>query len=317
MVVSNGDRGEGELYEMVVEELVEALRLGGSGARGCRCALAAFRSYLQSEGLAVEDVDADRLERYREYLSSRYSRATARAYLSTAYRFVSFCRYKAGVAFFAPKPRRIGASGPTMSTELLSIGEIRAVLSAADKGAVDELGKRARAIAYMMLYGAMRPAELVQADMSDLLIEPGGVFIRTRGWGDAGKGKVVALADPAAAAVVDYINATGGRERGGALLVSRANRNKGLRISERSVHADVSKLLDEAGVSKNGVTPYSLRLSALVLLIADGATIAEAQNFARLRSMQSILRISDHWDEIQALANVPAAKRGSLRPQWW
>ncbi|HVY55677.1 MAG TPA: hypothetical protein VHC46_07975, partial [Thermodesulfobacteriota bacterium] len=76
------------------------------------------------------------------------------------------------------------------------------------------------------------------------------------------------------------------------------NRNVNERISTRGLRARISFYFESAGIKKKGITPASLRLTAAMLAIEEGATVSEVQRLLRLRTSESALQYFEEAKEL-------------------
>jgi integrase/recombinase XerC len=112
----------------------------------------------------------------------------------------------------------------------LTASEVLAVLDACDESTV---GRRDYALLSLMAYAALRQGEIHRADIEDLKNQDGRQVLWVQGKGSPDKDDFVVLSPIPEEAILDWLSI---HPRGkGALFVSFANRNRGKRLSLRSI----------------------------------------------------------------------------------
>jgi integrase/recombinase XerD len=158
----------------------------------------------------------------------------------------------------------------------LTASEVLAVLGTCDKSNV---GRRDYAMLSLMAYAALRQGEIYRADIEDLKTKDGRQVLWVQGKGSADKDDFVVLPPIAEGAIQDWLAI---HPRGkGALFVSFANRNRGKRLSLRSIRQIVKERYMKAGVMEPTKTTHSLRHSAISAAIRNGASLTQVQAMAR------------------------------------
>lgn len=142
-------------------------------------------------------------------------------------------------------------------------------------------GLRDRAILAVLLYHALRRAELCSIRVKDYAVRRGVQTIAVRGKG--GKIRYLPVHPGAVRLVEEYLDAAGHRlDAGGALFRPVKNPHGALEkhLTGRSVHsAIVRKWALEAGVSAEAVRPHALRTTAATNALEHGADIAKVQEW--------------------------------------
>ncbi|HET6446483.1 MAG TPA: tyrosine-type recombinase/integrase [candidate division Zixibacteria bacterium] len=158
----------------------------------------------------------------------------------------------------------------------LTAGEVLAVLDTCNESKV---GRRDYALLSLMAYAALRQGEIHRADIEDLKTQDGRQVLWVQGKGSPDKDDFVVLSPIAEEAIQDWLpihpHATG------ALFVSFGNRNRGKRLSLRSIRQIVKERYIEAGIVDSTKTTHSLRHSAISAAIRNGASLTQVQAMAR------------------------------------
>ena len=171
---------------------------------------------------------------------------------------------------------------PTVLTE----GECRALLDAAYDCHYTMLGFRDRAVLSLLIYTGVRRQELLDLTLDDVDLEQRWLTVR-RGKGN--KMRLVPLVPEAIWAVADWLEFRPDctHERLFATLTGRPLGRHGLQDLFR-------KALQNAGISRSGVTVHSLRHTFASLLLKNGCdlmSIKEMLGHASLESTAIYLRV--------------------------
>ncbi len=228
------------------------------------------------------------VERYRRYLVERkgLKNVSVATYISALRRF---CQYLIDIKVLAGNPATsvVGGRRPTRhSRTFLSYDEIGALLGAVERGSLQ--GTRDYAIILMMLDCALSERECILADVADLYPTPGGMALRVQGKGRAVKDLTAELSPDAQAALEDYLARRFGAEErlpDAPLFASLSNRTHGARMTARGVREAVSRWLRQSGVKGNRdreLTPFSLRHTAGLIMVDNGASLEEVMRRMRI-----------------------------------
>jgi integrase/recombinase XerC len=126
-----------------------------------------------------------------------------------------------------------------------------------------------RAMVALLLLAGLRRSEAAAISLGDLDLDQAQLLVRGKG----AKQRTVALAPPVVQAIRDYLNrraATGSDH----LFVSRIG---GRPIAARVVNRMLARVLQEAGLSEEGVTPHALRRTFATHLIRQGVDVRTTQ----------------------------------------
>jgi len=161
----------------------------------------------------------------------------------------------------------------------LTDAQARALLSAPRTGTLK--GKRDRAILAVLLYHALRRAELCTLRVKDYGPRRGIMTLRVHGKG--GKIRYMPVKPAAVTAVEEYLDLAGHREDiEGALFrpVKRNDGRKELPLSGDSIYACVvMPYAKKLRISSEGFGPHALRATATTNALEHGADIAKVQKW--------------------------------------
>jgi integrase len=227
-----------------------------------------------------------------------YAIQTINLWLSGVRRFYAYLM-KQGFPLINPAASVRGASRRGRrrkhKRDELTPPEVLAVLKTCDE---TDLGKRDRAILTLMAYCALRTIELQRADLKDLATRNGHSVLWVHGKGHPETGDFVVLPAPAHEALRSWLAVRGGDR--GPLFQSLSRQNRGDRITTRAIWGMVKDRFRKAGVVNGGKSTHSIRHSAILTAIRNGATPLQVQAMARHQSFDTTL---GYYHEINRTEN--------------
>ncbi|GIV58705.1 MAG: integrase [Bacteroidetes bacterium] len=226
---------------------------------------------------------------YKKYLMETRGlhQVSVSTYLTALRRF---CQYLVDIGLLAENPARTvkGNRRPsTHSRSVLTKKEIDALLETVE--ATTRIGKRDRAIIYMMLYAGLSEIEIVRADVQDLEQTLLGWFLRVQGKGHTVKDQQVPIDPPVMEAIRVYLDARGRIRPEDPLFVSHGRRSEGQRLNTRSVRSRINGYLKQAGIKRRGVTPHSLTHTAALIWLNDGMPLEEVGRRMRHGTLETTM----------------------------
>ncbi len=216
------------------------------------------------------------VEAYKKYLMETRGlhQVSVSTYLTALRRF---SQYLVDIGLLEENPARTvkGNSRPgTHSRAVLTENEIEDLLAALDTET--QIGRRDRAIVFLMLYGGLSEIEIVRADIADLEQTLLGWYLRVQGKGRTIKDAQVPIDAPVMDAIRLYLDTR--RIRPDApLFVSHGYRSDGERLNTRSVRSRIVRWLQNAGIKRRSVTPHSLTHTAALLWLNSGLSVEEVR----------------------------------------
>ena len=266
-------------------------------ARGLR---SLFR-FFGENGIASPDRSS--LLEWKESLKERgLAPATIQAYTIAARRFFSWTATEHAFPNIAE-----GIKGARVSRmhkkDYLPATSVKAVLASFDRST--EEGRREYALFALMVSCGLRDIEVSRANIEDL--RPVGDFtaLFVQGKGRSDRAEYVKIPEEVEAALRAYLRDREPVDGKEPLFVSRSGNSRGARLSTRSISGMIKRALTSCGYTSERLTAHSLRHTAITLSLLAGASIQEAQQFAR-HSNISTTTIYAH--NLEAAANSCAAK---------
>ena len=163
--------------------------------------------------------------------------------------------------------------------DYLTSRQVKEVLSGIEQDSLQ--GLRDYAILTLMVTGGLRTVEVIRADIGDLRTAGDSTVLYIQGKGRDEKTEYIKISAPVEKAIRAYLTARGTADEAEPLFTSVANRNKGERLTTRSVSRVAKSKLIEAGYNSERMTAHSLRHTAVTLSLLAGKELAEVQQFAR------------------------------------
>ncbi len=231
----------------------------------------------------------DGVEAYKTYLMETRGlhQVSVSTYLTSLRRL---CQYLVDIGMLADNPARSvkGNRRPsTHSRAVLTQSEVDLLLDAIPEGTT--IGKRDRAIIYMMLFAGLSEIELIRANTQDLEQTLMGWYLRVQGKGRTVKDQQVPIDPPVMKKIQEYLDTRKRVHPEDPLFVSHGHRSEGQRLNTRSVRSRINLHLQEAGVKRPGVTPHSLTHTAALLWLNNGMSLDEVRERMRHGTIETTM----------------------------
>lgn len=190
-----------------------------------------------------------------------------------------------------PKRKR-GFKKDALNTE-----QIKKIFSFIDKNTL--IGKRDFAIINLMIRTGLRTIEIVRADRQDITSQSSSYLLWVHGKGRDSKDELVLLTDKVLDPLKEYIKSRNKVRDEDPLFVSHSTKNKGKRLTTRSVSRIVKNRLRLAGFDDNRLSAHSLRHTAITLSLLAGATPQEAKAMARHSDINTTMIYAHNINRIE------------------
>lgn len=256
-----------------------------------------FARYLASTGIKAPT--RDNVLAYKAYLSDCGRKpATIALYLTALRRFFSWTQERkiypditAGVK--APKLSKGHKKDCFTGTQLKSI------LTGIDRSTVE--GLRNYAVMALMTAGGLRTVEITRANVEDLRTVAGVPVLYVQGKGRTEKADFVKLPQQVETAIREYLSARGHVKDSAPLFTSESRRNKGGRLTTRTISGVAKHIMVDAGYNSSRLTAHSLRHSAITIALMGGRELADVQAFARHSSINTTMIYNHAVSRINSL----------------
>lgn len=242
-------------------------------------ALKAFYRWCGHEEISLP-TESD-IRNWRSFLLNRYALATAQTYLTVVklfFRWTALNGFYRDVAYGIRKIR----SGKIQVRDFLPAADIKCVL----KSLKDSGRFRDYVMVSLMVTCGLRVSEICRLDTEDLFCVGKQWMLMVHGKGRDGKSDCIAISDEMASLLKDFLSWRKNtfKDKAGSsapMFVSLGHRCTGGRLCSRSVSRIVKQALRNAGFDSPRLTAHSLRHTAVTLSLQAGASLQQAQQYAR------------------------------------
>ena len=143
---------------------------------------------------------------------------------------------------------------------------------------VEESGNlRDIAIMNLLARTGLRTIEVVRADVGDITFKGGQRVLMVRGKGRDEKDNFVILTDKTYKPIAEYLSERGCVRMTDPLFTSESNRDRGQRMTTRSISRIAKNNLREIGLDDKVFTAHSLRHTTAVSILRGGGTLEDCQ----------------------------------------
>lgn len=163
--------------------------------------------------------------------------------------------------------------------DYLASSQCKEVLSGIDRSSLT--GLRDYAVVALVITGALRTIEVSRADIGDLRTVGDSPVLYLQGKGREEKTEYVKLSPEVEKAIRDYLKARGETDSSAPLFCSDSNNSKGGRLSTRTISGICKASMVDAGYNSSRLTAHSMRHTGVTLALLNGASLEEAQQYAR------------------------------------
>ena len=264
-----------------------------------------FFTFLAERGVkSLNEADRSLLRDYMAYLVEQGLVKASIARKLSAIR--SFYRYMVREEILPVNPVQ-ETSSPKLDRRLpsfLTTQEVKRLLEAPDLSTPQ--GQRDRALLELLYASGLRVSELVSLNLEQVNLDTREIRV----WGKGSKERIVLMGEPAARALIDYLNDGRpkllGEKRNSAVFLNRY----GGRLTERSVQSILEEYATKSGIGKR-VHPHMLRHTFATHLLDGGADLRVVQELlghASLSSTQVYTHVSKSQAKKVYLSAHPMAK---------
>lgn len=255
-------------------------------------AMRRFFAYLKDN--QVNHIDRQDILNYKHQLQEEgLSAYTVSAYITAVRRFFTWTETEKLYPNIAATVKG-GKKPQGFKKQPLTVSQIKRLL-AIDTNTLR--GKRDLALINLLVRTGLRTIEIIRADVADIQQQSGEALLYIQGKGRESKDDFTVLTDSALQPVQDYLSARNACP-GEPLFTSCSDRNQGQQLTTRSISRIVKQHLESIGINDPRITAHSLRHTAVTLSLLGGATIQEAQRFARHSNINTTLIYAHNIDRI-------------------
>jgi len=300
-VKQDGALIEGAELRTYLDQFFLSLDVKDSTKKAYRKSLKRFIEWITEKGMVTptrEDILA-----YKSHLRAQgLSSLTLSSYIVAVRRFFEWAE---GMKLYPNIAKGIkGAKrAKGFRKDSLTVAQVKKLLSNIDRSSSQ--GKRDYAMLNLITRTGLRTIEVIMANTGDIRQKGGEAVLWIQGKGRDAKDDFVLLTEETLNPIREYLQTRGKTKDTEPLFSSLSDRNKGKRLTTRSIRRVVKKYLRDIGLDSERLTAHSLRHTAITLSLLGGATIQEAKVLGRHADINTTLIYAHNIDRI---AQAPERK---------
>lgn len=261
----------------VVNSFIAFLDVSPLTVKAYRAGISRLITYLSKEG--IRQPKRETIIDFKNYLIHCENKpSTVALYMSAIRRFFSWCEASGlypNVAAGIKSPRQERSH----KRDAFSAEELKAIISGLDHKTLED--KRNFALFTLITACGLRTVEVARANVGDIHRISGVLVLDIQGKGRTEKDAFVKLTPMVEKAITDYLSARGNVKPSEPLFVSCSRRNRGGRLTTRTISGVCKRAMLGAGFDSPRLTAHSLRHSAVTIALMGGMSLQETQAFAR------------------------------------
>jgi len=229
-----------------------------------------------------EDIKA-----YRKELLETKKETTVSLYMTTCRLFFEWTE-RVGIYPNIAAHLKGAKISPDYKRDNLTSGQVKEILQNIDT--TTPTGRRDYALIVLLVTCGLRTCEIIEADISDLTAKGDKTVIYIKGKGRDAKDSYVNVPAEVDHIVRQYVSDRQKEQDGEALFTSESNRNKGGRLTTRSIRRIIKIRMRAAGYDSERLSAHSLRHTSATLSIENGSSTEDTQVFLRHRDLSTTMR---------------------------
>ncbi len=254
-----------------------------------------FFSWISSNG--IQQPDRKAILRFKTFLIELgLSANTVNSYLVAVKQF--FC-YLEGSRIYPDIAKGVkGVKQPRGHLrEALTTSQVKEMLAMVDASTVK--GKRDFAMINLMARTGLRTIEIVRADAGDIRQQGGEALLFIQGKGRDSKDDFVLLMDPALKPLKRYLRARECNGQGSPLFVSLSDRNKGERLTTKTVRTLIKGYLRKVNIDSPKLCAHSLRHFFATHALKAGSPLLQVKEAMRHASIETTQKYLHNLERIE------------------
>ena len=261
----------------VINSFIAFLDVSSLTVKAYRAGISKLLEYLRKEG--IRQPKRENIIDFKNYLIHCGKKpATVALYMSAIRRFFSWCESEGlypNITNGIKSPRQERSH----KRDAFSADELKAIISGLDHKTLED--KRNFALFTLITACGLRTVEVVRANVGDIHRISGVLVLDIQGKGHASKDAFVKITPMVEKAVTDYLSARGHVSPNEPLFASCSRRNRGGRLTTRTISQVCKNAMKAAGYDSHRLTAHSLRHSAVTIALMGGMSLQDTQAFAR------------------------------------
>ena len=232
------------------------------------------------------------IKNWLEYLKSKYKPSTCNLYLSSCKLFFRFLAQENLYPNIADNIKGCKI-GHDHKKEALDVEQSRRLVDSISGHTLKAM--RDKAIISLMLSAGLRTVEIIRANIEDLRMVDGAVYLYVVGKGRDEKERVLVAAQ-VLENIKTYLKERGVKDGKAPLFASASSRNFGERLTTASISRLVKLQLIEAGLKNEYLTAHSLRHTCATQALLNGESLANVQMILRHQNISTTMIYAHHID---------------------
>lgn len=260
-----------------------------------RKGLERFLSWISSN--RIQQPDREAILRFKTFLIELdLSANTVNSYLVAVKQFFCYLESKRIYPDIAKGVK--GAKQPRGHLrEALTNSQVKEMLATIDASTVQ--GKRDFAIINLMARTGLRTIEVIRADAGDIRQQGGEALLFVQGKGRDSKDDFVILMDAALRPIERYLRARESNGQGSPLFVSLSDRNKGQRLTTKTVRTLIKGYLRKVNVDSPKLCAHSLRHFFATQALKAGSPLLQVKEAMRHASIETTQKYLHNLERIE------------------
>lgn len=254
----------------------------------------AFERFLREKGVDPHDLGESDVIEFKRSLETRLAPDSVSSYLigvRSFYRWID-SPVTPDIAAHVKGVRRVRG----FKKDILTPAQASRLLDETRGSSLVEA--RNHAILNLMLRTGVRSIEVVRANKGDIRTKAGCPVLYVHGKGRRDKDEFVVLTEEALGPIDRYLAMRPSSSDDDPLFASTSNRNKGGRLTTRTVSGIAKNAMRAIGIDDMRHTAHSRRHTAVTYALLGGAALEEAQTMARHADISTTMVYSHHIDRI-------------------
>ncbi|MBA7616877.1 Tyrosine recombinase XerC [subsurface metagenome] len=254
-----------------------------------------FLSWIASNG--IQQPDREAILRFKTFLIELNLAAnTVNSYLVAVKRFFAYLEGKRLYPDIAKGVK--GAKQPKVHLrEALTIAQVQEMLAAIDTSTIR--GKRDFSMINLMARTGLRTIEVIRADVEDIKQQGGEGLLFVQGKGRDSKDDFVILTDAALRPIRHYLKARGVSDQKAPLFVSLSDRNKGQRLTTKTIREAVKNYLKKVNIDSPKLCAHSLRHFFATQALKAGSPLLQVKEAMRHASIETTQKYLHNLERIE------------------
>lgn len=260
-----------------------------------RKGLERFLTWLESN--QITQPDRETILRFKTcLLECGLSANTVNSYLVAVKRFFAYLQ---GERLYPDVAKGVkGAKQPKGHLrESPTIAQVKEMLAQIDISTMQ--GKRDFAMINLMARTGLRTIEVIRTNPEDIRQEGGEALLFVQGKGRDSKDEFILLIEGSLRPIQAYLKARGKVNPGDPLFISHSDRNRGQRLTTRTLRKISKDAYREIGIDKAKLTAHSFRHFFATQSLKAGAPLLQVKEAMRHSSIETTQRYLHNLDRIE------------------